>query len=65
MTASIVSGVLNSASAGILIYTGFVGLLARDFLFSPDRTGKDSDLAFMIGSVLLGAGKMALLGRWA
>lgn len=65
ITANIVSGVLDSISAGILIYTGFVELLARDFLFNPDRTRKDGQLAFMVVSVLLGAGIMALLGKWA
>jgi zinc transporter 1/2/3 len=65
MTANIVSGVLDSISAGILIYTGFVELLARDFLFNPDRTRDDRQLTFMIISVLLGAGIMALLGKWA
>lgn len=64
-TASIVSGVLDALSAGILIYTGFVELLARDFLFNPNRTQDDKQLAFMIVSVFLGAGIMALLGRWA
>jgi zinc transporter 1/2/3 len=65
MTANIVSGVLDSVSAGILIYTGFVELLARDFLFNPDRTRDDRQLTFMVISVLLGAGIMALLGKWA
>jgi zinc transporter 1/2/3 len=65
LTANIVSGVLDSVSAGILIYTGFVELLARDFLFNPDRTRDDRQLAFMVVSVLLGAGIMALLGKWA
>lgn len=65
MTANIVSGVLDSVSAGILLYTGFVELLARDFLFNPERTRKDGQLAFMVISVLLGAGIMALLGKWA
>lgn len=64
-TANIVSGVLDSISAGILIYTGFVELLARDFLFNPDRTRNDKQLTFMICCVLFGAGIMALLGRWA
>lgn len=64
-TANIVSGVLDSVSAGILIYTGFVELLARDFLFNPERTRDDRQLAFMVFSVLLGAGIMALLGKWA
>lgn len=64
-TANVVSGVLDSISAGILLYTGFVELLARDFLFNPDRTDDDKQLAFMILSVFLGAGIMALLGKWA
>jgi solute carrier family 39 (zinc transporter), member 1/2/3 len=65
-TANIVSGVLDATSAGILIYTGLVELLARDFLFNPQRL-RDSNarLAFMIGCTLLGAGLMALLGKWA
>ncbi|KAI7573934.1 hypothetical protein KC346_g20230 [Hortaea werneckii] len=64
-TANIVSGVLDAVSAGILLFTGFVELLARDFLFNPDRTHDDRQLTFMIISVLLGAGLMALLGKWA
>lgn len=64
-TANVVSGVLDSISAGILIFTGLVELLARDFLFDPNRTKDNKRLAFMIGSVLLGAAIMALLGKWA
>ncbi|KAK4540450.1 hypothetical protein LTR36_009196 [Oleoguttula mirabilis] len=64
-TANIVSGVLDSLSAGILLYTGLVELLARDFLFNPDRTHDDKQLTFMVCSVLLGVGVMALLGKWA
>ncbi|KAJ5555711.1 hypothetical protein N7535_008145 [Penicillium sp. DV-2018c] len=64
-TASVVSGVLDSVSAGILLYTGLVELLARDFLFDPHRTRDGRRLAFMISSMLLGAGIMALLGKWA
>ncbi|KAJ8612163.1 hypothetical protein MRB53_037553 [Persea americana] len=64
-TANIVSGVLDSLSAGILIYTGFVELLARDFLFDPHRTKDNMRLTFMVVCVLLGAGLMALLGKWA
>lgn len=37
-TASIVSGVLDAFSAGVLIYTGLVELLAHDFLFNPAVT---------------------------
>lgn len=64
-TANVVSGVLDATSAGILLYTGFVELIARDFLFNPDRTDDDKQLAFMIAAVLLGAALMALLGKWA
>nr|POE92325.1 zinc-regulated transporter 1 [Quercus suber] len=64
-TANVVSGVLDAISAGILLYTGLVELLARDFLFNPDRTNDDKQLAFMMVSTFLGAGIMALLGKWA
>ncbi|KAH0362594.1 ZIP zinc/iron transport family, partial [Aureobasidium melanogenum] len=64
-TANIVSGILDSISAGILIYTGLVELLARDFIFDPNRTKDNKRLAFMVVSFLLGAGIMALLGKWA
>lgn len=64
-TANIVSGVFDSVSAGILIYTALVELLARDFLFDPCRTNDRRRLAFMICTTILGAGIMALLGKWA
>jgi zinc transporter 1/2/3 len=61
----IIQGVLNAVSAGILIYTGLVELLARDFLFDPCRTRRRSRLLFMVVCTLLGAGIMALIGKWA
>ncbi|CAL5869973.1 uncharacterized protein PFLUO_LOCUS4206 [Penicillium psychrofluorescens] len=64
-TAAIVQGVLNAVSAGILIYSGLVELLARDFLFDPCRTKRRSRLLYMVFCTLLGAGGMALLGKWA
>lgn len=64
-TANVVSGVLDSISAGILIYAGLVELLAKDFLFNPLRTRDNTQLTFMLGSVLLGVMLMALLGKWA
>lgn len=64
-TANVVSGVLDSISAGILLYTGFVELLARDFLFNAERTDDDKQLAWMVVSVFLGVAIMALLGKWA
>jgi solute carrier family 39 (zinc transporter), member 1/2/3 len=64
-TAQVVSGVLDSISAGILIYTGLVELLARDFLFNPELTRNPKRLTFMVVCVFVGAGLMALLGKWA
>ena len=64
-TANVVSGVLDSISAGILIYTGLVELLARDFLFNRELTRSPRRLTFMVVCVLLGAALMALLGKWA
>lgn len=64
-TANVVSGILDAMSAGILLYTGLVELLARDFLFNPERTRDNKRLTFMIVCVLLGTGIMALLGKWA
>ncbi|KAJ7210444.1 ZIP-like iron-zinc transporter [Mycena pura] len=65
-TASIVSGVLDSLSAGILIYTGLVELLAHEFLFNKEMMNSSNDkLVYTIGTMLLGCGVMALLGRWA
>ncbi|KAL4985339.1 Zinc/iron permease [Aspergillus falconensis] len=64
-TANVVSGIFDAISAGILIYTGLVELLARDFLFDPHRTQDSKRLAFMVISLLWGAGIMALIGKWA
>lgn len=64
-TANVVSGILDSISAGILIYTGLVEMLARDFLFNPHRTNNKNRLALMLVSLYLGCGIMALIGRWA
>jgi solute carrier family 39 (zinc transporter), member 1/2/3 len=64
-TAQVVSGILDSMSAGILIYTGLVELLARDFLFNPERTMDNRRLTFMVICLIVGTGVMALLGKWA
>ncbi|THW72530.1 ZIP zinc/iron transport family [Aureobasidium pullulans] len=47
-TANVVSGILDSISAGILIFTGLVELLARDFLFDPNRTEDNKRMGFMM-----------------
>ncbi|KAJ7627119.1 Zinc/iron permease [Roridomyces roridus] len=65
-TASIVSGVLDALSAGILIYTGLVELLAHEFLFNKEMiNSSNGKLAYALGTMLLGCGLMALLGKWA
>ncbi|KAI0709673.1 ZIP zinc/iron transport family [Cerioporus squamosus] len=65
-TASIVSGILDAFSSGILLYTGLVELMAHEFLFNSDMLhGSNSKLAYAIGCMMLGAGLMAVLGRWA
>ncbi|XP_031497178.1 zinc transporter 8-like [Nymphaea colorata] len=63
-TALIVEGVFNSASSGILIYMALVDLLAADFM-APRmlNSGKLQVLANV--SLLLGAGLMSLLAKWA
>ncbi|MED6216674.1 synaptonemal complex protein zip1 [Stylosanthes scabra] len=63
-TSLIVEGVFNSASAGILIYMALVDLLAADFM-SPKL---QNNLKLQLGaniSLLLGAGCMSLLAKWA
>lgn len=64
-TASIVSGILDSISAGILLYTGLVELLARDFLFNPNRIRDRTRVLFMLACLFAGCFVMALLGKWA
>ncbi|EOD52862.1 putative plasma membrane low affinity zinc ion protein [Neofusicoccum parvum UCRNP2] len=65
-TTLIVNGVFDSISAGILIYTGLVELMAHEFMFSPSMSKapiKTVLSAFVL--MMLGAGLMALLGKWA
>ncbi|CAG8468263.1 10545_t:CDS:2 [Diversispora eburnea] len=65
-TAIIVQGVLDSVSAGILLYVALVELIAHDFIFDPNFR-KKSNLTQTLGFVCLtlGAGSMAVIGRWA
>ena len=62
----IVNGVFDSISAGILIYTGLVELMAHEFMFNPEM--RKSSIKMMLFAYLcmcVGAGLMALLGKWA
>jgi zinc transporter 1/2/3 len=62
----IVNGVFDAISAGILIYTGLVELMAHEFMFNPEM--RKSSIWVTLGAfgcMCLGAGLMALLGKWA
>ncbi|XP_020234348.1 zinc transporter 8 [Cajanus cajan] len=62
--ALIVEGILNAASAGILIYMSLVDLLAAD-LMSP-KVQASGKLQLGVNAFLLfGAGCMSLLAKWA
>lgn len=62
----IINGVFDSISAGILIYTGLVELMAHEFMFSTymQRASIKTVLA-AFATMCFGAGIMALLGKWA
>ena len=65
-TSLIVNGVFDSISAGILIYTGLVELMAHEFMFSSAmRKASIKTVLSAFGIMTLGAGLMALLGKWA
>jgi zinc transporter 1/2/3 len=62
----IINGVFDSISAGILIYTGLVELMAHEFMFNPEmRKSSIKMMMFAFLCMCLGAGLMALLGKWA
>jgi solute carrier family 39 (zinc transporter), member 1/2/3 len=64
-TTLIVNGVFDSISAGILIYTGLVELMAHEFMFSNVmRKARLQVVLSAFGVMCLGAGLMALLGKW-
>ncbi|MQL83641.1 hypothetical protein Taro_016137 [Colocasia esculenta] len=63
-TALVVEGLLNSASAGILIYMSLVDLLAADFMNPRMQSKGRLQLAAYV-ALLLGAGLMSLLAVWA
>ncbi|XP_057792792.1 zinc transporter 8-like [Salvia miltiorrhiza] len=63
-TALIVEGVFNSASAGILIYMALVDLLSADFMSPKLQNNGKLQLGANV-SLLIGAGCMSLLAKWA
>ncbi|KAH7078836.1 low-affinity zinc ion transporter-like protein [Paraphoma chrysanthemicola] len=65
-TTLLVNGVFDSVSAGILIYTGLIELMAHEFMFSPYmQKGPVNRTLYAFLLMTLGAGLMALLGYWA
>ncbi|KAF7369732.1 Zinc-regulated transporter 1 [Mycena venus] len=63
--ALVISGVLDSLSAGILMYTALVELLGRDVLFNQELMGGPvKHLVAAVLWVLLGCCVMGLLGKW-
>ncbi|KAG6382526.1 hypothetical protein SASPL_157804 [Salvia splendens] len=63
-TALIVEGVFNSASAGILIYMALVDLLSADFMSPRLQNNGKLQLGANL-ALLIGAGCMSLLAKWA
>ncbi|KAI5867937.1 ZIP zinc/iron transport family [Durotheca rogersii] len=62
----IINGIFDSISAGILIYTGLVELLAHEFMFNSymRNAGLKVQLSALF-CVALGCGLMAVLAEWA
>ena len=65
-TTLIVNGVFDSISAGILIYTALVELMAHEFMFSSSmRQAPIREVLAAFFLLCLGGLLMALLGKWA
>ncbi|TQS35756.1 hypothetical protein Golomagni_03815 [Golovinomyces magnicellulatus] len=61
----IVNGCFDAISAGILIYTGLVELMAYEFMFNIEmRNASFRNISFAFVSMCVGAALMALLGNW-
>lgn len=66
LTTLLVNGIFDSVSAGILIYTGLVELMAHEFMFNVEMRKSSIGMTLSaFGCMSLGAGLMALLGKWA
>lgn len=65
-TTLLVNGIFDSISAGILIYTGLVELLAHEFMFNHTmQRAPLKTVLSAVGLMFTGAALMALLGKWA
>lgn len=60
----IVNGIFDSISAGILIYTGLVELMAHEFMFNQEmRKSSLKIMLFALSCMCVGAGLMSVLGK--
>lgn len=66
-TSLITNGVFDSVSAGILLYTGLIELMAHEFLYGDEFKGEGGLKKMLLAyfTMCWGCGLMALLGRWA
>ncbi|KAF5000197.1 hypothetical protein FGRMN_2011 [Fusarium graminum] len=62
----LVNGIFDAISAGILMYTGLVELLAHEFMFNPYmRKAPIKILLLAFACVAFGVTVMAILAKWA
>jgi zinc transporter 1/2/3 len=60
------SAILDSLSAGILLYNAYISLMSQEINQNPDFRNSPFIRKFVCFiSMYLGAGLMALLGKWA
>lgn len=65
-TQKLVNGIFDAISAGILMYTGLVELLAHEFMFNPYmRRAPLKILLLAFACVAFGVTVMAILAKWA
>ena len=65
---SLVSGILGTLSASILLYTRFVELLAQEFPFNLRHEIRETNiwkLLYVLACVVLGYGAVFFFGKWA
>ncbi|KAI1172949.1 ZIP zinc/iron transport family [Nemania sp. FL0916] len=64
--ATLINGIFDAISAGVLIYTGLVELLAHEFMFNAHMRGAGLKVQMLaLGCVAVGAALMAVLAIWA
>ncbi|CEI66507.1 hypothetical protein FVEN_g8311 [Fusarium venenatum] len=62
----LINGIFDAISAGILMYTGLVELLAHEFMFNPYmRKAPIKILLLAFACVSFGVAVMAILAKWA